>query len=93
MAQFPDVPTVREQGIDLSVRKFRGLAGPKGTPPEAVAALEAAVPRLLDDPDYKAIYTKNSLEPGFIPHAEYGRFIDEFGRQTEAFLKESGVIE
>src|SRR6185503_20961906 len=29
MTQFPDVQTVKEQGIDLSVRKFRGLAGPK----------------------------------------------------------------
>ena len=25
---FPDLETVKEQGIDLSVRKFRGLAGP-----------------------------------------------------------------
>ncbi len=26
---FPDLETVKEQGIDLSVRKFRGLAGPE----------------------------------------------------------------
>jgi tripartite-type tricarboxylate transporter receptor subunit TctC len=92
LPQFPDVPTVKEQGIDLSVRKFRGLAGPKGTPPAAIAALDAAVPRLLADPKYKQVYTANSLQPGFIPHAEYGKFVTDFGRQTEAFLKESGVI-
>ena len=34
LEQLPDVPTVKEQGIDLSVRKFRGLAGPKDTPPD-----------------------------------------------------------
>jgi tripartite-type tricarboxylate transporter receptor subunit TctC len=27
LAQFPDLETAREQGIDLAVRKFRGLAG------------------------------------------------------------------
>src|ERR1041384_5262236 len=30
LPQFPDLATVKEQGIDLSVRKFRGLAGPNG---------------------------------------------------------------
>ncbi len=37
LPQLPDVPTAKEQGVDVSVRKFRGLAGPKGTPREVVA--------------------------------------------------------
>ncbi len=93
LPQFPELPTAREQGIDLAVRKFRGLAGPKGTPPEVIAAWEAAVPKLLDDPAYRKIYTENSLQPGFIPHGEYLKFMDSFGKDTEAFLKDSGVIE
>jgi tripartite-type tricarboxylate transporter receptor subunit TctC len=92
LTQFPDVRTVKEHGIDLSVRKFRGIAGPKGTPPEVIAAWESAVPKLLADPAYQRIYTKNGLLPGFIAHAEYVKFMGDFGRQTEAFLKESGVI-
>ena len=92
IAQHPDVPTVKEQGIDLAVRKFRGLAGPRGTDAATIAALDAAVPKLLEDPAYKAIYTKNGLQPGFIPSAEYGAFISEFGRETQAFLKESGAL-
>lgn len=92
LSQFPDVRTVKEHGIDLSVRKFRGLAGPKGTPRDVIAAWDAAIPKLLADPAYQRIYTKNSLLPGFIPHAEYVKFMPEFGRQTEAFLRESGVI-
>jgi putative tricarboxylic transport membrane protein len=93
LSLFPDLKTAEEQGIDLSVRKFRGLAGPKGTPPGVIAAWEAAIPRLLEDPDYKRIYSANSLEPGFIAHAEYVRFMNEFGRDTETFLRESRVIE
>jgi putative tricarboxylic transport membrane protein len=93
LPQFPELPTAREQGIDLAVRKFRGLAGPKGTPPEVIAAWEAAVPKLLDDPAYRKIYTENSLQPGFIPHGEYIKFMESFGKDTEAFLKDSGVVE
>ena len=80
IAQFPDVQTVKEQGIDLSVRKFRGLAGPKGTPPAVIAAWEAAIPKLLADPAYRKIYTKNGLEPGFLPHREYVAFMNDFGK-------------
>jgi tripartite-type tricarboxylate transporter receptor subunit TctC len=93
LPQFPDVPTVREQGIDLAVRKFRGLAGPKGMSAEVIAAWEAAIPRLLDDPVYKKLYTGNSLQPGFMAHAEYVAFMRAFGAETEAFLKRSGVIQ
>jgi tripartite-type tricarboxylate transporter receptor subunit TctC len=93
LPQFPDVPTLREEGIDLAVRKFRGLAGAKGTPPEVIAQWEAAVPKLLEDPEYKKIYLANSLQPGFIPHAEYVGFMEKFGKETEAFYKQAGVIE
>lgn len=92
LSQFPDLKTVKEQGIDLSVRKFRGLAGPKGTPKAVIAAWDAAIPKLLEDPQYKKLYTDNNLQPGFIPHAEYVKFIDGFGKETESFLKGAGVI-
>jgi putative tricarboxylic transport membrane protein len=93
LPQFPDVQTLKEQGIDLAVRKFRGLAGPKGMSAEAIAAWETAIPMLLDDPEYRKIYTENGLQPGFMPHAEYVGFMDAFGRDTEAFLRDTGVIE
>jgi putative tricarboxylic transport membrane protein len=61
-------------------------------PANVIAAWEAAIPKLLDDPKYKKLYTDNNLQPGFIKHAEYVTFIDQFGKDTEAFLRESGVI-
>jgi tripartite-type tricarboxylate transporter receptor subunit TctC len=91
LPQYPNVPTVKEQGIDLAVRKFRGLAGPKGTPAAVIAAWEAAIPKLLADPAYSKIYTANGLQPGFLKHTEYVSFVDAFGRETAEFLKSSGV--
>ena len=91
LPQFPDVPTAREQGVDVVVRKFRGLAGPKGAPAQVIAAWDAAIPKLLADPTYKQIYTRNGLQPGFVSHAEYGRFIATFASETQAFLRSSGM--
>ncbi|HTI41706.1 MAG TPA: tripartite tricarboxylate transporter substrate binding protein [Vicinamibacterales bacterium] len=93
LPQFPDLATVKEQGIDLSVRKFRGLAGPKGLPNDVVARWEEAVRALLEDPEYKKLYLADGLQPGFMPHDEYVAFMNQFGNETAAFLKESGVIQ
>jgi putative tricarboxylic transport membrane protein len=90
---FPDLPTVQEAGYDVVVRKFRGLAGPKGIPDDVVAAWEAATQAVLEDPEYKAAYEAANLRAEFIPHDEYVNFIEEFGAETEGFLKETGVIE
>ena len=90
--QLPNVPTAREQGVDVSVRKFRGLAAPKGTPPDVVAAWETGIQKVLADPAYKKIYIENGLQPAFVPHKDYGAFITDFARETEAFLKAASVI-
>lgn len=90
---FPDMPTVEELGYDVVARKFRGLAGPQGLPEEVVAAWEAAIPQVLENPEYKAAYTAANLRPEFIPHEEYVEFINSFAQETEAFLKETGVIQ
>ncbi|MCJ8518509.1 tripartite-type tricarboxylate transporter receptor subunit TctC [Pseudorhizobium tarimense] len=90
---FPEVPTVKETGYDVVVRKFRGLAGPKGLPDDVVAAWEAATQKVLADPKYKEAYEGANLRAEFIPHADYVKFIETFGAETEGFLKETGVIE
>ena len=57
-----------------------------------IAAWEKAIPQVLEDPAYKAIYTRNDLRPEFIPHDEYVQFIQKFAAETQTFLTEAGVI-
>ena len=92
ITEKPDVPTVKESGFDVSLVKFRGLAGPKGIPEATTAIWDEAVKKLLEDPDYKKAYTEEVLVPQFIAHKNYPAFIDNFGSTTEAFLKSTGAI-
>lgn len=92
LANFPDMPTVREAGFDVVVQKFRGLAGPPGLPAEIIAIWEQAIPALLADADYKAVYGAESLVPDFMPHAAYQPFVAGFAQEAEAFFRETGVI-
>jgi putative tricarboxylic transport membrane protein len=92
MDAYPDVPTVKELGYDIVLQKFRGLAGPKGLPPEVIAVWDLAAQRILADPDYKKIYGDDSLVPNYIAHDRYGAFITQFAATTESYLKSTGVI-
>ena len=90
--QFPNVPTAKEQGIDLTVTKFRGLAGPKGQPPEVIAAWEAGIRKVLADPVYRKLYERDNLVPAFMGHAQAGPFTTEFANEVAASLREYGII-
>lgn len=93
MDAYPDVPTVKELGYEVVVRKFRGLAAPKGLSDDVIAIWENATQELLESPKYKAVYETNNLRPEFMSHAEYGPFIENFAQETAAFLRDTGVIE
>lgn len=88
---MPDVSTAKEQGIDLVVTKFRGLAGPKGIPANVAQAWEEGIRKVLASPAYKAEYAKESLVPGFMGHAEAQKFTAAFAKEVADSLKEFGV--
>ena len=93
LPELPAVPTVKESGHDVAVTKFRGLVGPRGLPPEIVAAWERAIGAVLQDPDYRSVYTSAMLSPAFMAQAEFERFVEAFAGDTEAFLRATGVID
>jgi len=92
LAGFPDLPTAREQGVDVVVRKFRGLASPKGVPDDVARQWEAALRKVLESPAYKKEYSRESLIPIVMGRAEARKFTDDFVREVTASLKELGVI-
>jgi tripartite-type tricarboxylate transporter receptor subunit TctC len=58
---LPDVPTVKEAGGgDFEARSWNAIFAPKGTPPEVVKTLNAALREVLDMPDLK----KRALDLG-----------------------------
>jgi len=55
---FPDVPTVKEQGIDFVMGQWRGLAAPKGTPPDVIKKLHDAFKKGTED----SVFMKNAKD-------------------------------
>lgn len=91
LENFPDVKTAREQGIDLVVNKFRGIAAPKGLPANVVAAWEKGIQDVLEVPAFKAWYMESSLVAHYLSHAEYAKFVEEFAADQSEFFKKYGI--
>jgi tripartite-type tricarboxylate transporter receptor subunit TctC len=89
---LPNLPTAKEQGFDVVVTKFRGLAGPKGMPDAVAKAWEDALRQVLESPAYKAEYSKENLIPILMGREEARRFTAQFVKETTDSLKELGVI-
>ena len=70
-----EVPTAREQGINVSLEAWRGIAVPKGTPKAAVAALEGAIRRTAESVDFAQASERLGVRPAFMPAEEFGDLI------------------
>ncbi len=92
LPDFPDVPTAREQGVDLVVTKFRGLAGPKNLPPAVLKAWNDAIRAVLADPAYRKEYAAESLVPAPMDSEEATRFTAAFATDVTQSLRELGVV-
>lgn len=72
---FPDVPTAREQGINVVADLWRGVAAPKGTPARIVARLEEAIRATVASAEFVKGTEKLLVTPAFLPGAEFGKLI------------------
>jgi tripartite-type tricarboxylate transporter receptor subunit TctC len=63
---LPDVPTLRESGIDAAVDGWNSLMAPAGTPRDVVTFLSGEVRAIIGDPDFR----KRMIELGGEPAAE-----------------------
>ena len=59
---WPDVPTLREIGIDMVSNSPFGIAGPKGMDPKVVKVLHDAFKKGMEEPSYAAAIAKLDQE-------------------------------
>jgi putative tricarboxylic transport membrane protein len=89
IADLPDVPTLKEGGIDYVVAQFRGVAGPKGIPADVVAYLEEAFRRVAKSDVWKTDYlAKYQQVDGFMNSADFTAFMDTFFKEQEQAFKD-----
>lgn len=87
---LPDVPTLREQGIDLAADAFFGVYGPAGLPADVTARLSRAVADALRTPEVADKITSLGLVPAYGSGDELAAVQAAHLKRWEAPIKASG---
>ncbi|SJZ39398.1 Tripartite-type tricarboxylate transporter, receptor component TctC [Enhydrobacter aerosaccus] len=73
---LPDVPTLKEQGIDVVVNSWHGLFAPAKTPDAILDKIEKEAKEAMKDPKWEAALSKDGLElPPDRTRAEFAKFV------------------
>ena len=82
---FADVPTVKEQGYDVSPASFGGLFAPASTPAPLIAKLSGACASAAKDEAYRSVAARAAQPPDFYDDA--AGFRNRLARDTTAKQK------
>lgn len=74
---LPDVPTFAEQGHDVVIGTFRGLAGPAGMDPEVVSTLNDAFIEMAEAELFVDVMQSNSFGIRVMPTDEFQAFFED----------------
>ncbi|MGZ8265575.1 MAG: tripartite tricarboxylate transporter substrate binding protein [Burkholderiales bacterium] len=88
---LPDAPTAQEQGVDVALEAWRGIAVPKGTPRAAIATLERAIRATAESAEFAQQSEKLSVKPAFLPAQEFGEAIAREDAQTARIMQTIGL--
>jgi tripartite-type tricarboxylate transporter receptor subunit TctC len=88
---LPDVPTAREQGFDVSLAAWRGIAAPKGTPRPVIASLEGAIRKTAESQDFAQACEKLGVHPAFMPSAAFAELIAKEDTELARIMQVIGL--
>lgn len=88
---FPDVPTAKEQGIDVQVSTWRGLSVPGKTPDSIVKALHDGFKKAMDDPKFVEFMEKGNFGIGYMNSADYQKFMNDELDKFRPLLEKAGL--
>lgn len=87
---FPDIPTAKEQGIDLVAGRKYFLSFPKGTPASVIEKMSKAMEEISQNPEYqKEIATAYGVDAGFMGTEEINAYLD---KSIEQFMADKDLI-
>ncbi|RZL53404.1 MAG: tripartite tricarboxylate transporter substrate binding protein [Variovorax sp.] len=87
-----DVPTLKEQGIDVELGNWRGIYGAPGITPEQRKKLTDMVLAALKTPAWMDAAKKNDWTPAVLAGDAFGKFVDDEFASLRATMAKSDMV-
>lgn len=85
---FPNVPTVKESGYNLSLGVWRGLCAPKGTPVKIINKLSKSFEKAILSERYKTFANKAGFDVVFLNNKELEKRISNDAKQAKPLIEQ-----
>src|ERR687892_789266 len=87
LAALPNVPTLKEQGIDIPlIPQARGVLAPAAAPREVVQYWEGVFDRFSKSPSWQQYLEQNQFEDGYLKGPPLSKFLDDLTVQMRDVL-------
>lgn len=90
--RFSNIPTAREQGVDVVAVNWRGLYVPKGISEQAYRKWSSALSAVAASPQWKEAMRKNGLAPFTLVGDEFEDYLTGVIKEVAALSREIGII-
>jgi putative tricarboxylic transport membrane protein len=87
-----DIPTFKEQGIDLVLTNWRSVVAPPGITPEQKKALSDAVEKMAKSDSWKEILKQKGWDDAYLPGAPFEKFLKDEVARVGGVLKTVGLV-
>jgi tripartite-type tricarboxylate transporter receptor subunit TctC len=88
---LPEVPTAKEQGFDVSLEAWRGIAVPRGTPRAVIAQLESAIRATVSSMEFLRASENLGVRPAFLPADEFTSLVAKEDSELSRLLQQIGL--
>lgn len=90
-AAFPDVPTCKEQGFEVTYFTQRGMGMPKGTDPAVLQVLRDACAKAVEDADFVTFMENNGQAIAYLNAEDYAAFLEQNAKDVAAAMEALGL--
>ncbi|HEX4944353.1 MAG TPA: tripartite tricarboxylate transporter substrate binding protein [Usitatibacteraceae bacterium] len=91
-AEVPDVPTLKELGVDVTYAVNRGLIAPKATPADVMAKLQSACAAAAKEPGFAEAMKSQGTLVNFLGPKEYTGFLQGNDKINHDLAKDLGLL-
>jgi putative tricarboxylic transport membrane protein len=88
----PDVPTMKEQGVNVTYVQNRGLVAPADIPADARKVLEQAFANYMKTAIFKKYVTDNMLSEAWMDGETFGKWLEKENEKYAVIVKDMGLI-
>jgi tripartite-type tricarboxylate transporter receptor subunit TctC len=89
--ELPDVPTLKEQGIEMPDSGWFGLFAPKGTPSDAIARMAGEIERALAAPGTRETLVKFGQHPQYIAPEAFAARVKADSAMFRDLIAQAGI--